>query len=78
MSKKFKKLSKAGGITIPADLRRDLGIQEGAGFDISVSEGTIILEKHTPTCVFCGEYATKKHMGKDICDNCSAAIGKGA
>ena len=77
MSKKFKTLNKVGGLTIPADIRRDLGIAQGAGFDISVEAGRIVLEKHTPTCIFCGEYATKKHADRDICTACAEQIAKG-
>lgn len=77
MSKKFKTLSKAGSLTIPADIRRDLGIAAGAGFDISIGDnGRIVLEKHTPTCIFCGKYATKKHYGRDICEVCVHQIAE--
>jgi bifunctional DNA-binding transcriptional regulator/antitoxin component of YhaV-PrlF toxin-antitoxin module len=51
-----------------ADIRRDLGIAAGSRFDINITEGKIVLEKHTPTCIFCGEYATKKHADRDICE----------
>lgn len=77
MAAKFKKISKAGGLTIPADIRRDLGIAAGSGFDISIADGRIVLEKHTPTCIFCGEYATKKHAARDICEACARSIAKG-
>lgn len=75
--KTFKKMTKAGGVTIPRDIRRNLGITEGAGFDISIDDnGDITLTKHTPTCVFCGEHATRKYMARDICLACAKAIAR--
>lgn len=79
MEKRFKKINRTGGVTIPADIRRDLGINETSGFDISVNaEGDIILQKHFPTCIFCGEHATIKHLSKDLCIECVKSITKEA
>lgn len=73
-----KRIGQKGGLTLPADIRRDIGLDGGDGIDIEVdAAGKIIISKHTPTCIFCHEYATKKYKGREICDKCIQAIGKG-
>lgn len=78
MSKRFKTLSKARSITLPADICRELGIAAKDGMDLEVQEdGRIVIGKHTPTCIFCGSYASIKHAGRDICQACAGQISKG-
>lgn len=68
---KTKKVNKSGGLTIPADIRLDVGIDKGSAVDIQVMGGKVIISKHTPRCMFCGN--TKeliKLQNKDICPEC--------
>lgn len=68
---KMKKISKAGGITIPSDIRLDLGIEKGSGVDIEVKMGKLIISRHTPLCMFCdGREKLVKYHNKDVCDQC--------
>lgn len=60
---------------MPADLRRALGIREGAELDISVQEGRIILSRHEPMCVFCGARDDlRQHAGRFACAACVSAL----
>lgn len=70
----YKKMSKAGGITIPSALRRDLGIQPGDAFELKVdySNGNITIERYKTRCIFCktDENVNKIIGGKGICEEC--------
>lgn len=73
---KTKKVNKSGGLTIPSDVRLDVGIDKGSAVDIEVVAGKVIISKHTPRCMFCGE--TKgliKQQNKDICGKCIKEMG---
>jgi len=71
---KFKKITRAGGITIPAELRRDLGIQSGDGMEIEVdyASKTIQLKRYQVRCALC---ATADDVlilyGNGICRTCA-------
>lgn len=76
---KFRKISKAGGITIPSDMRRELGIQPGDGFELQVNQvnGTINLSRYRTRCIFCeGTENVKTLYGKGICINCMKRVDK--
>ncbi len=67
-----------GRIVIPAELREKFGVKDGNGaFEIFVNDDSIVLKKHEPTCVFCGE--TKNitiFKERRICDKCIAELSK--
>ena len=44
-----RKIDPLGRIVIPAEIRRTLGIKDNELLDISVSDNSIILQRHTPT-----------------------------
>lgn len=73
-----KRVTKAGGISIPVGLRRDLAIQPGDALDVEVDEnGALILQPHQPRCVLCGsQEEVGIFKGKGICRTCAAQIGK--
>jgi transcriptional pleiotropic regulator of transition state genes len=67
------KITKSGGVTIPRDLRLDMGISAGDLFDLSVSRGNVItLSATRPKCAFCGSMEQKLHAGNgvNICTDC--------
>lgn len=72
-----KKIGKSGSITIPANLRRDLGIEGGERFRLEVQPGGEILLKRTAgSCIFCkSDEELKAYKGKFICAECVAEIG---
>ncbi len=69
----YKKLSKNGCVSIPAAVRREIGLEAGDPVEIFLGkDGTLMVKAYTPRCVFCGtaEKVRKVH-GKGICFNCT-------
>lgn len=72
---KYKKLSKARGITVPKDLAANLGIFAGSAVDLVEREDGILLRKHVPTCVFCGSIESVDTVkGREICAKCACEM----
>lgn len=71
-----KKISKSGSITIPVNLRRDLGIEGGERFRLEVQpSGEILLKRTYGSCIFCkSDEELKAYKGKFICAKCVAMI----
>lgn len=71
-----KKISKAGGVTIPSSLRRELGIENGERVKIDVNNaGDIILKRITGSCIMCGgNDELIKLDNKYICKGCISKI----
>lgn len=74
-----KKMTRAGGISIPAALRRDYGMEAGDGYNISMGkEGEIILKRTAGACMFCrSDEELKTYKGRMICRTCAREIGQG-
>ena len=70
-----RKVDELGRIVLPIELRRTLDIAERDSLEIFVSDGTIILKKFQPTCIFCDSgKGIVSHRGKNICSACIAAL----
>lgn len=73
---RHKKVNSKGGLTIPKELRAEMGLFPGQAVDLVVDgEDTLTLRKHIKTCRFCGtpqEVITI--MGIDTCDTCSREL----
>lgn len=68
---KHKVISKAGGLTIPADIRREYNFLGGEAVDITIDDGRLIVGPHTPRCLFCrGVEGVRKYMGRNVCQSC--------
>lgn len=67
-----KKLSAKRGITLPKDIAAYAGFSGGEPIDIStLSDGSVQIRRHTPTCRFCGDREhAKTCMGIDVCPTC--------
>lgn len=75
---KHKVISKGGGLTIPADIRREhnafLG---GEAVDLTVQDGKLIIAPHTPKCLFCDSVdGVTKFQGRYICKACVSRMVK--
>lgn len=69
---KYKRLSKARGVTIPKDLAANLGMFAGAAVDLVETDEGILLRKHVPSCVFCGSVESVDTVkGKEVCAKCA-------
>ena len=71
-----KKISKAGAVTIPSHLRRELGVHAGDRFEIvAMKDGGILLERSVGSCVLCGGRDNLIPHGKVyVCHGCGVAI----
>lgn len=72
-----KKMSKAGAITLPSALRREIGIEAGEKFAIQLQEnGDVLLKRSQGSCIFCkSEMDLAAHKGRFVCRPCSTEIG---
>lgn len=72
----FKKVNKAGGITIPQQFRHALNIPKGAAVEIEEADGALVIRKHIPTCMVCGT-AENIHVINDVelCEECAKKFG---
>lgn len=72
---KHKVISKGGGLTIPADVRREHDFSGGQAVDITVEDGRLVVSQHTPRCTFCqGTDFVVKYKGKHICKPCVGGL----
>ncbi|KEH91653.1 AbrB family transcriptional regulator (plasmid) [Clostridium botulinum C/D str. BKT12695] len=67
-----RKVDSLGRVVLPKELRRTLDIVEDeTSMEIFVKGEDVILRKHQPACVFCGEASEViQHKGKNICKSC--------
>ena len=69
---KYKRLSKARGVTIPKDLAANLGMFAGTAVDLVETSMGILLRKHIPSCVICGSIESVDTVkGKEVCAKCA-------
>ncbi len=70
-----RKVDELGRIVLPIELRRTLDIAERDSLEISAVDGTIVLKKFHPSCIFCD--STKgivSYKGKNVCGSCIASL----
>jgi len=72
-----RKVDELGRIVLPIELRNNLDISPKDPLEIYVEGDAIVLRKHSPMCVFCGEHdGVKQYRGKAVCANCIAGIAE--
>ena len=73
----LRKVDELGRIVIPKELRRQFDIEDNKdSFEIFVDNGSIVLKKYQPGCIFCGELSgISKFKGQNICSYCADKIG---
>ncbi|MGP1405228.1 AbrB/MazE/SpoVT family DNA-binding domain-containing protein [Filifactor alocis] len=71
-----KKISKSGGITIPAHLRRQLGITAGEKVELKVDKnGNLGVERIEGSCLLCQTHdSLLKIDGIYICTRCAKKV----
>lgn len=66
-----RKVDELGRIVLPIELRRTLDISVKDALEIYVDEGTVILKKYEPSCIFCGNSKDViSFKGKNVCPKC--------
>jgi transcriptional pleiotropic regulator of transition state genes len=74
-----RKVDELGRIVLPIELRRTLDINEKDSLEIYVDEGSIILRKYHPSCIFCDSTQDViQYKGKNICRRCVADLDSAA
>ncbi len=72
-----RKLDSLGRIVIPMELRRIFGISTDDELEIFVEDDHIVLQKHEPSCVFCGSLDNlREYEEKHICGKCQSGLIK--
>ena len=66
-----RRLDELGRVVIPIELRKQFRISTKDPIEIYVENDAIILKKHEPNCIFCGNSKNLvKYKGKMVCDKC--------
>lgn len=75
---RHKVISKGGGITIPADIRREHNaFLAGEAVDLTVENGKLVIAPHTPKCIFCDSVdGVVKYEGRNVCKACVSRMVK--
>lgn len=74
---KHKRLTSKNGLTIPKDLRLDAGFHPGMAVTMECqSDGSILIQKSSPICRFCGSPEAVSFQGVDICKSCTEELWK--
>lgn len=74
-----RKISKSGSVTIPSNMRMQLGIQGKEKIDIQTKDnGDIVIKRIQGTCIFCGNVNdVRTFKGKFLCKECNKELFKG-
>jgi transcriptional pleiotropic regulator of transition state genes len=72
-----RRIDPLGRIVIPKETRDMHDIKDGDAVEIYVKGDLIVLKKHNPGCILCGECdAVEVLAGKPICHNCIEELRK--
>ena len=70
-----RKLDELGRIVLPIEMRRTFNLAEKDAVEIYVEGDTIILKKHQPNCILCGESKNLiDYKGKLVCKSCVKSL----
>jgi transcriptional pleiotropic regulator of transition state genes len=76
--KKSKRLTGASGVTIPKDMRTEMGFHPGMAVDLETTEDGVLLKPHVPICHFCGSPEDVAHVSEiNICRECAVKVREG-
>ncbi len=70
-----RKLDELGRIVLPIEMRRTFNLAEKDAVEIYVEGDSIILKKHQPNCILCGEAKNLlDYKGKLVCKSCIKSL----
>ncbi|MBE7017725.1 MAG: AbrB/MazE/SpoVT family DNA-binding domain-containing protein [Ruminococcaceae bacterium] len=73
----IRKLDELGRIVLPIEIRRTFALAEKDAVEIFVEGDSIVLKKHQPNCIMCGESKNLiEYKGKLICKSCTKNLSK--
>lgn len=72
----YKKITKSGSVTLPRQIRQELGMLPGVALELTATEnGELLMRKRTPSCRLCGSADhVVTHNGMTLCRGCLAAF----
>ena len=72
-----KRITKTGSITVPAHLRRELGIESGEKFEIERENGNLSLKRISGRCIVCKSSENLiKIQDVFVCEGCATIINE--
>ncbi len=72
-----RKLDELGRIVLPIEMRRTFNLAEKDAVEIYVEGDSIILRKHQPNCILCGESKSLvDYKGKLVCKSCVKGLAE--
>ena len=70
-----RRIDELGRIVLPIEIRRSLDINVKDPVEIFIDNERIILQKYSPSCIFCGEADDiVTYKDKKICKSCLAEM----
>ena len=73
----IRKLDELGRIVLPIEIRRNFNLAEKDAVEIFVEGDSIILRKHQPNCIICGDDKNLlEYKGRLICKTCIKTLNK--
>ena len=70
-----RKIDELGRFVLPIEIRKNLDIKERDSIEIFMDGERIILQKVSPTCIFCNNTGDMLYyMGKLICRDCAEKL----
>lgn len=73
-----KRITKAGGLTLPKQIRAEIGVFAGSVVDVEIVDDSIVIKKHTATCKLCGELEDViSFKGMEVCKKCVEGMQEG-
>lgn len=70
-----KRLTSKSGLTIPKQLRTELGYRPGMAVDMVTTDKGVLIRPHSRVCRFCGRPEEVVHVADiDVCRACARAL----
>lgn len=68
----YKKITSHGSVSIPVQVRRELGLQPKDAVELEIEKGEIRIRPYRMRCQFCGSNDMVQELyGKGICASCA-------
>lgn len=72
-----RRIDELGRVVLPVELRRSMELEVRDSVEIYVEGDSIVLKKHSDSCVFCGGSKTLSPFhNKSICAQCLQEVSK--
>ena len=70
-----RRIDELGRVVLPVELRRSMELEVRDSVEIYVEGDSIILKKHSQSCIFCGsDKGIALFRGKNVCESCLSEL----